>query len=101
MKKLVAACILAVALATGTVARAEEVLGTVTKIDISGPGAKVATATLLDASSSKAVDLTILDALTLDKFKDHRINVGDEIKARYEKKGGKNVSKFFKKPGGC
>ena len=39
--------------------------------------------------------------MTLKKFADHRIGIGDEIKCKYEKKDGKNVATFFKKAGGC
>jgi Cu/Ag efflux protein CusF len=104
MKRLVAAFTFAAALtlATGTVARAEEkVLGPVVKIDMPSKDAKVAVATLKDSSSGQTVDITVVDQVTLDKFKDHRISVGDDIKAKYDKKDGKNVATFFKKPGGC
>ena len=36
-----------------------------------------------------------------DKFKDKRIQEGDEIRARFEKKDGGNSSKTFKKTAGC
>lgn len=104
MKRLVAVLTLAVAVtvATGSAARAEEkVLGPVVKIDIAGKDAKVAVATLKDGSSGKTVEITVLDQVTLDKFKDHRISVGDEVKAKYDMKDGKNVATYFKKPGGC
>jgi hypothetical protein len=104
VKKLASLVALSAAftLLTGTVARAEEkVLGTVTKIAIAGQDAAVAVATLKDGASGQPVDITVVDKVTLDKFKDKRIGVGDEIKAKYEKKDGKNVATFFKKPGGC
>ena len=41
------------------------------------------------------------DKITLDKFKDKRIVVGDEIKCKYEKQEGKNVATYFKKAAGC
>jgi len=44
--------------------------------------------------------ISITDDLTLDKFKDKRIQVGDEIRTRFEK-GDKNVAKSFKKTAGC
>ena len=47
------------------------------------------------------VPITVQDDVTLKKFEDHRIGVGDEIKCKYEKKDGKNVATFFKKAGGC
>ncbi len=103
MKKLAAALSLAVAftLATGTVVRAEEkLLGVVAKIDVSTDG-NSAVATLKDAKSGQTVDLAVEDKVTLDKFKDHRISAGDEIKAKYEKQGAKNVATYFKKAAGC
>lgn len=103
MKKLTAALSLAVAvtLATATVARAEEkVLGTVASIQLA-PDGNSAVATLKDAKAGVTVPIAVEDKVTLDKFKDHRISVGDEIKCKYEKKGAKNVATFFKKPGGC
>jgi len=104
VKKLVSALVLAASfvLAAPSPARAEDkVLGTVTKIDLASKDAAAAVAILQDTGSGKSVAITVLDKVTLDKFKDHRINVGDEIKARFEKKDGKNVATYFKKPGGC
>jgi hypothetical protein len=101
MKKLLAGLTLAVAftLATATPAHAEDkMLGTVAKIALSGASA---VATLKDAKSGALVDLLVDDTVTLEKFKDKRIGVGDEIKAKYEQKDGKNHSTFFKKAGGC
>jgi ferric-dicitrate binding protein FerR (iron transport regulator) len=91
----------AVAVLLPALARAEEkFLGTVTKIDLAGPSATSAVATL-KAEDGSSVDLYIDDKITLDKFKDKRISPGDEIKAKYEAKGGKKHATFFKKPGGC
>jgi hypothetical protein len=96
--RLLAAAAVAVALVAATPARADEkVLGKVTKIELAG---KAATATLLD-DAGKTVVITVEDKVTLDKFADKRITVGDEIKCKYVAKDGKNVATFFKKPGGC
>ena len=85
-------------LVTAQPARAEEkFLGKVTKIEVAG---KTATVTLQD-EAGKSVVLVVEDKITLDKFADKRIQVGDEIKAKYAVKNGKNVSSYFKKPGGC
>jgi len=103
MKKLLSAVALAVAfvLVTATPAQAEEkLLGTVTKIEVA-KDKKSAVATLKDSKTAAAVDITIADDVTLKKFDDHRIGVGDEIKCKYEKKDGRNVATFFKKAGGC
>ena len=103
MQRMLLATVAAVALLliTAPPARAEEkFLGKVTKIEMAGKDAKVATATLQD-EGGKAVVITVEDKVTLDKFADKRISVGDEIKAKYAVKDGKNVATYFKKPGGC
>lgn len=100
---LFAVALAAAALFAPGVASAEEIkmVGVITKIDISGPDATTATATLKDNKSGELVTVIVNDDLTLDKFKDHRIVVGDEIRLKYEVKDGKNVSKFFRKTAGC
>ncbi len=84
-------------------AHADEIkmVGVITKIEISGPDAKTATATLKDNKTEQLVVITVNDDLTLDKFKDHRIVEGDEIRCKYEVKDGKNVSTYFRKTAGC
>lgn len=84
-------------------ASADEIkmIGVITKIDISGPDATTATATLKDNKTGELVTVVVNDELTLDKFKDHRIVTGDEIRLKYEVKDGKNISKYFRKTAGC
>lgn len=108
MKKSVAVLLVVAIVALGIfslsgVASAEEVkmVGVITKIEIAGKNAKTATATLKDNKTEKLVVITINDDLTLDKFKDHRIVEGDEIRCKYEVIDGKNVSKLFRKTAGC
>ncbi len=98
----VALVALAVLLVSG-LARAEEVkmIGVVTKIDIAGKDAKTAVVTLKDTKTEKEIEIIVNDDLTLDKFKDHRIVEGDEIRCRYEVKDGKDVSTYFRKTAGC
>ncbi|HEY6837888.1 MAG TPA: hypothetical protein VI389_04015 [Geobacteraceae bacterium] len=85
------------------VASADEIkmVGVITKIDIAGKDAKTATAVLKDNKSGESITITVNDDLTLDKFKDHRIVEGDEIRCKYEVKDGKNVSTYFRKTAGC
>ncbi len=66
-------------------AHADEIkmIGVITKIDISGPDAKTATVTLKDNKTEQSVVIIVNDDLTLDKFKDHRIVEGDEIRCKY------------------
>ena len=94
--------VLMLLLAAG-VAMAEDLkmVGDVVKIEISGPDAKTAKATLKDTKTGKLVTVIVNDDLTLDKFKDHRIVVGDEIRCKYEVQDGKNISKYFRKTAGC
>ena len=94
--------VLMLLLAAG-VAMAEDLkmVGDVVKIEISGPDAKTAKATLKDTKTGKLVTVIVNDDLTLDKFKDHRIGVGDEIRCKYEVQDGKNTSKYFRKTAGC
>jgi hypothetical protein len=84
-------------------ASADEIkmIGVITKIDISGLDATTATATLKDNKTGELVTVVVNDELTLDKFKDHRIVTGDEIRLKYEVKDGKNISKYFRKTAGC
>lgn len=108
MKKLfavvavVAMVVVSLAVLSGP-AQADEIkmVGVITKIDIAGKEAKTACATLKDNKSGDSVVLIINDDLTLDKFKDHRIVEGDEIRCKYEVVEGKNVSKYFRKTAGC
>lgn len=108
MKKSVAVLLVVALMAIGVlslsgIASAEEIkmVGVITKIDIAGKDAKTATATLKDNKTEQLVVITINDDLTLDKFKDHRIVEGDEIRCKYEVIDGKNVSKYFRKTAGC
>lgn len=99
MKKLALALAVAAALGAATPAHAEEkMLGTITQLTVQDGSA---VAVLKDARSGQLVEIRITDDVTLAKFKDKRISVGDEIKAKFEKQDGKNQSTYFKKAAGC
>ena len=85
------------------IASADEIkmVGVITKIDIAGKDAKTATVVLKDNKTEQPVTIIVNDDLTLDKFKDHRIVEGDEIRCKYETKDGKNISNYFRKTAGC
>jgi len=103
MKKLIQAAVLASAfvLATASPARAEEKMnGTVTKLDVA-KDKKSAVAVLKDSGTAALVPITVIDDVTLQKFERSVIQVGDDIKCKFEKKGSKNVATYFKKAGGC
>ncbi len=89
-------------LLVGGIASADEqkMVGVVTSIQLAQDG-RSAVATLKDTKTEQSVDITVVDELTLDKFKDHRIVEGDEIRCKYEVKDGKNVSTYFRKTAGC
>jgi|OpeIllAssembly_1097287.scaffolds.fasta_scaffold24089_2 hypothetical protein len=107
MKKFISSSIFAIFLAVAVLsftspASAEELkmVGTISKIEMAADG-KSATAVLKDTKSGAEVPILITDELTLDKFKDKRIIVDDEIRCRYDNESGKNLSKSFKKTAGC
>lgn len=107
MKKFIFNSIIAIVLALGTLsftssASAEELkmVGTITKIEMAADGLS-AIAVLKDTKGGAEVSIVITDELTLDKFKDKRIVVDDEIRCKYDNESGKNVSKVFKKTAGC
>lgn len=97
------AIVILCALSQSSYAQAGEtkMVGVITKIELSGQDATTATATLKDNKTEELVAIVVNDELTLDKFKDHRIVVGDEIRCKYEKVDGKNVSTYFRKTAGC
>jgi len=83
----------------GSAAAADvNMVGPITKITLAADG-KSAT-TVLKNKTGALITITITDDLTLDKFKDKRIVVGDEIRTRYDD-ATNNTSKSFKKTAGC
>ncbi len=96
---LVAAMAAGFAFAAPALADPVTIVGPVLKIELASDG-KSANATLKDNKTSLPVVIYITDDLTLDKFKDKRIGIGDEIRTRFEK-GDKNLSRSFKKTAGC
>ncbi len=75
------------------------IVGPITRLTVAADG-KSAVAILKDNKTGEDVTITITDDLTLDKFKDHRIVEGDEIRARYMK-ADPHTSQSFKKTAGC
>ncbi len=96
----VAIALAAAALTLSPVASAEDIkmVGTITKLKVAADG-KSAEATLKDVKSGNSVTINITDDETLDKFKDKRIQEGDEIRAKFDSNG--NKSKSFKRTSGC
>jgi uncharacterized protein YggE len=107
MKKIVSVVLLVAMMVVSTLAfvqsaSAEEVkmVGSITKLVVADDK-KSATAVLKDTKTAEEVTITVNDELTLDKFMDKRIVEGDEIRCKYEKVDGKNISRIFKKTAGC
>lgn len=107
MKKLLYVVIMLVVLTVSSFtliasASAEDLkmVGTISEIKMAADG-KSATAILKDTKTGESVTIEVTDDLTLDKFKDKRIVEGDEIRCKFEKQGGKNSSKIFRKTAGC
>lgn len=102
MSRFVSLAAVAVLLGLASPARAEEVklTGVVTKLDVAADK-KSAVATLKDNDSAALVPISVVDDVTLLKFERFIIQVGDEVKVKYEKKGKKNVARSFRKSAGC
>ncbi|HMK55366.1 MAG TPA: hypothetical protein VK448_01870 [Dissulfurispiraceae bacterium] len=49
----------------------------------------------------KDVSLSIQDQETIDKFRDNRIKVGDDVNIKYRIKDGRNIPFSFRKTAGC
>lgn len=100
MKKSLSVFIVAALLGLSTLVFAEErkMVGIVEKVEVHGSSATV---TLKDNKSGQKIPINVSDSLTIDKLKDKRITVGDEIRCKYDDAGGKNVSKLFRKTAGC
>lgn len=95
------AAALAVGLAVPSVARAEtKMTGVLTRLELAEDG-KTAVATLKDAQTAALVPITVVDDVTLQKFQRSVISIGDEIKAKYDRKGKKSVATSFKRAAGC
>ena len=108
MKRSVSIILLVAIVAMGlvsfsSIASADEIkmVGVITMIDCPSKDAKSATVVMKDNKTEKLVTIVVNDEMTLDKFKDHRIVEGDEIRCKYETKDGKNISTYFKKTAGC
>ena len=102
VKTSLASVVLAVAtLAAAPVAMAatKNVVGVVNVIKVAADG-KSAEVTLVAGNGDKVM-VRIEDQETLDKFKDKRIQKGDEVRTRFDDADDKHVSKSFKRTSGC
>jgi hypothetical protein len=101
--RFVAALVILCALSLSAPAHAAEMkfVGVITSISLADADATTATATVRNVKTQELVVIVINDELTLDKLKDRRIAVGDEVRCKYEQIDGKNVSTYLRKTAGC
>jgi hypothetical protein len=76
------------------------VVGAVAEIELAADG-KSASIQVRDAKSGDLVKLRITDEETLDKLKDKRVQEGNEVRVRFERNNGENLSKHFRRTSGC
>ncbi|NJD37413.1 MAG: hypothetical protein FIA89_03695 [Geobacter sp.] len=98
MKKMISVVVTAAFLSISALAFAAEqkVTGPIEKIDVQGAAATVI---VKDSKSGAKHEIVVKDQLTLDKLKDKRIVVGDEVRVKYEDTN--KESKLFRKTAGC
>ncbi len=98
MKKMVSGVLVAAFLTVSSLAFAAEqkVVGVIEKISVQGA---TATVILKDNKGGAKVEVVVKDQLTLDKLKDKRIVVGDEVRVKYD--DANKESKLFRKTAGC
>ncbi len=97
MKKIVSAIMFASIISLFTVNAAElKAVGAISKVDIKGTSASVE---IKETASGKNIAVTVNDELTVEKLKDKRISIGDEVRIKYESSNG--VTKLLRKTAGC
>lgn len=99
MKKLVSVVAAIVVLAVASFSFAASIKGPVSKISKNADGSYAVT--VKDTASGKAVELQVSDEVTVGKLNGKKIVVDDEVKVKYDEKGGKNVSTKMLKAAGC
>jgi len=73
-----------------------KMIGTISVIKMQGSGAEM---TLKDRKTDAMVVLQVRDASTLEKLKDKKIRVGDELRIRFD--DGSKIIKKVQKTAGC
>lgn len=98
MKKwiLLLGMMLITAWSTLACAAEEKMVGTISAIEMRSNGAEI---TMQDRKTDAAVALHVRDASTLEKLKDRKIRVGDELRIRFDK--GSKVITYVRKTAGC
>lgn len=83
-------------LATPVFAAEMKMIGTITTIKTVGTGTEM---TLKDRKTDALIVLQVRDNATLEKIKDRKVRVGDELRIRYD--GDSKVIKTVQKSAGC
>jgi hypothetical protein len=98
MKRLVLLVIMVILSSWSSLAFAGEgkMIGTITVIKMVGNGAEM---TLKDRRTDAIIVLQVRDASTIEKLKDRKIRVGDELRIRFD--DGSKVIKKVQKTAGC
>ena len=74
----------------------EKMVGTITTIEMRSNTAEIC---MQDRKTEATVVLHVRDASTLEKLKDKKIRVGDELRIRFDK--GSKVITYVRKTAGC
>ncbi len=98
MALVLALLLLALAGFAGPAAAETKMVGVIEKIELVGATAKVV---VKDNKTDEEVKVLVKDELTLEKFKDHRIVEGDEVRVKFVVEGDQNVTTYFRKTAGC
>jgi len=80
-------------------AEEKKIVGPVTKIQLGVPNATSATLTVKDNKSGKVETIVVSDEATLDKLKTKKMNVDDEVRAKFD--SGTGAAKSVKRTAGC
>lgn len=83
-------------LATPVFAAEMKMIGTITAIKTVGTGTEM---TLKDRRTDALIVLQVRDNATMEKIKDRKVRVGDELRIRYD--GDSKVIKMVQKSAGC
>lgn len=74
----------------------EKMVGTIDSIEMRANTAEIS---MRDRKTDAKVNLHVRDASTLEKLKDKKIRVGDELRIRFDK--GSKVISYVRKTAGC
>lgn len=99
MKKLVSVVAAVAMLSIASFSFAANAHGPVTKLTKNADGTY--TVIVKDSKSGKEITLQVSDDETKGKFESKKIVADDDVKVKYDEKGGKNVTTSFKKAAGC